>query len=111
MNVIPAEEIKPDHYYLIDQINNIVNKHEFEIDNIDNELNEHNQKIEELNEIINKYENYFQYTILIFTLFLVLITFIIISSVKYEFAPQFNFFLTVAGSFAICQLFNKLFLK
>lgn len=111
MNVIPAEEIKPDHYYLIDQINNIVNKHEFEIDNIDNELNEHNQKIEELNEIINKYEHYFQYTILIFTLFLVLITFIIISSVKYEFAPQFNFFLTVAGSFAICQLFNKLFLK
>ena len=111
MNVIPAEEIKPDHYYLIDQINNIVNKHEFEIDNIDNELNEHNQKIEDLNEIINKYENYFQYTILIFTLFLVLITFIIISSVKYEFAPQFNFFLTVAGSFAICQLFNKLFLK
>lgn len=111
MNVIPAEEIKPDHYYLIDQINNIVNKHEFEIDNIDNELNEHNQKIEELNEIINKYENYFQYTILIFTLFLVLITFIIISSVKYEFAPQFNFFLTVTGSFIICQLFNKFFLK
>lgn len=110
MNVIPAEEIKPEHY-LFDQINKIVNKHEFEIDNIDNELNEHNQKIEELNEIINKYENYFQYTILIFTLFLVLITFIIISSVKYEFAPQFNFFLTVAGSFAICQLFNKLFLK
>lgn len=110
MNVIPAEEIKPEHY-LFDQINKIVNKHEFEIDNIDNELNEHNQKIEELNEIINKYENYFQYTILIFCLFLVLITFIIISSVKYEFAPQFNFFLTVAGSFAICQLFNKLFLK
>ena len=77
MNVIPAEEIKPEHY-LFDQINKIVNKHEFEIDNIDNELNEHNQKIEELNEIINKYENYFQYTILIFTLFLVLITFIII---------------------------------
>ena len=110
MNVIPAEEIKPEHY-LFDQINKIVNKHEFEIDNIDNELNEHNQKIEELNEIINKYENYFQYTILIFCLFLVLITFIIISSLKNEFAPQFNFFLTVAGSFAICQLFNKLFLK
>ena len=110
MNVIPAEEIKPDHYF-IDQINNIINKHEIELDNIDIELNEHHQKIEELKQIIDKYEHYFQYSILIFTLFLVLITFIIISSVKYEFAPQFNFFLTVAGSFAICQLFNKLFLK
>ena len=107
MNVIPAEEIKPDHYYLIDQIN----KHEIELDNVDNELNEHHQKIEELKQIIDKYENYLQYSILIFTLFLVLITFIIISSVKNEFAPQFNFFLTVAGSFTICQLLNKLFLK
>jgi len=110
MNVIPAEEIKPDHYF-IDQINNIINKHELELDNVDNELNEHHQKIEELKQIIDKYENYLQYSILIFTLFLVLITFIIISSVKYEFASQFNFFLTVTGSIAICQLFNKLFLK
>ena len=110
MNVIPAEEIKQDHYF-INQINNIVNKHDIELDNIDNELNEHEQKIEELKEIINKYEHYFQYTILIFTLFLVFITFIIISSVKYEFAPQFNFFLTVVGSFIICQLFNKFFFK
>jgi hypothetical protein len=110
MNVIPAEEIKPDHYF-IDQINNIINKHEIELDNVDNELNEHHQKIEELKQIIDKYENYLQYSILIFTLFLVLITFIIISSVKNEFAPQFNFFLTVAGSITICQLFNKLFLK
>jgi uncharacterized membrane protein len=110
MNVIPAEEIKPDNYF-IDQINDIINKHEIELDNVDNELNEHHQKIEELKQIIDKYENYLQYSILIFTLFLVLITFIIISSVKNEFAPQFNFFLTVAGSFTICQLLNKLFLK
>jgi len=111
MNVIPAEEMKPDHYYFIDQINNIINKHEIELDNIDKELNEHYQKIEELKEIIDRYENYIQYSILIFCLFLVFITFIIISSLKNEFAPQFNFFLTVAGSITICQLFNKLFLK
>ena len=107
MNVIPAEEIKPDHYYLIDQINNIVNKHEIELDNIDKELNEHHQKIEELIQIINRYENYIQYSILIFILFLVLITFIIISSVKYQFAPQFNFFLTVAGSILRIILFHQ----
>jgi len=111
MNVIPAEEIKPEHYYFIDQINNIINKHDIELDNIDKELNEHYQKIEELKEIIDRYENYIQYSILIFCLFLVFITFIIISSLKNEFAPQFNFFLTVAGSITICQLFNKLFLK
>jgi hypothetical protein len=110
MNVIPAEEIKPDHYF-IDHINNIINKHDIELDNIDKELNEYYQKIEELKEIINKYENYIEYSILIFSLFLIFITFIIISSLKYEFAPQFNFFLTVAGSITICQLFNKLFLK
>ena len=84
MNVIPAEEMKPDHYYFIDQINNIINKHEIELDNIDKELNEHYQKIEELKEIIDKYENYIEYSILIFCLFLVFITFIIISSLKNE---------------------------
>jgi uncharacterized membrane protein len=110
MNVIPAEEIKPEHY-LLEQLNTNILKHDMELDNVDNELALHHKKIEQLIEIIDKYENYLQYSILIFTLFLVLITFIIISSVKYEFAPQFNFFLTVLGSITICQLFNKLFLK
>ena len=111
MNVIQSEEIKANCIIQLDNLSNIINRHDAELDNIDTELNQHHKKIEELKEIINKYEHYFQYTILIFTLFLVLITFIIISSVKYEFSTQFNFVLTVAGSFAICQLFNKLFLK
>lgn len=111
MNVIQAEEIRPNCIIQLDNVLDTVNRHNAELDLIDNELNQHHKKIEELKEIINKYEHYFQLIVLIFTLFLLLIAFIINYIIKYEFSTQFNFILTAVSSFTICQLLNKFFLK
>jgi len=108
MSVIIAEEMKND---LLEQLKITVDKHDKEIDLIDNELDEHYNKIEELKKTINNYDSYFHYAIIFFTLFILFISFIINSTINYEFHCQVNFILTILSSFTICQLFNKFFLK